>query len=91
MIKFVKENKGRFLGIFLACMVMMTCCVMCFADDNWSLSTGISSITGALSDFSGANIVTVLVAALAVAVPLILVWFAFRKIFAWAKGAFYNG
>ena len=91
MFHFVKENKYRFLGIFLAAVVMMTSCIACFADDTWTLSTGIASITGALSDLSGSNIVLVLVAAVTFAIPLILVWFAFRKIWSWAKSAFYSG
>lgn len=45
-----------------------------------ALSTFISSITGALSDFSTTNLGTVLVAALGITVTLALAWFAYRFI-----------
>lgn len=55
------------------------------------LTTAISSITGALTDFSTANVVSVIVAGLGIAVPLVLVWFAFRFIFKKAKVALRRG
>lgn len=45
-----------------------------------SLSTFITSITGALSDFSTNNLSTILVAALGVTVTLAICWFAYRFI-----------
>lgn len=51
----------------------------------------ITSVTGALSDFSAANIGKVLVAGLGIAVPLVLAWFAFRWIYGKAKGALKRG
>lgn len=51
----------------------------------------ITSVTGALSDFSAANIGKVLVAGLGIAVPLVLSWFAFRWIYSKAKGALKRG
>lgn len=51
----------------------------------------ITSVTGALSDFSAANIGKVLVAGLSIAVPLVLCWFAFRWIYSKAKGALKKG
>lgn len=56
-----------------------------------ALTTAISSITGALKDFSGANVAQVIVAALGIAVPLVLVWFAFRFIYKKAKGGLKRG
>jgi len=56
-----------------------------------ALTTAISSITGALTDFSGANVAQVIVAALGIAVPLVLVWFAFRFIYKKAKGGLKRG
>lgn len=56
-----------------------------------ALTAAITSITGALSDFSTANVASVIVAALGVAVPLVLVWFAFRVIYRKAKGALKRG
>lgn len=51
----------------------------------------ITSVTGALGDFSAANIGKVLVAGLGIAVPLVLCWFAFRWIYSKAKGALKKG
>lgn len=55
------------------------------------LNSAIGSITGALTDFSGANVAQVIVAALGIAVPLVLVWFAFRFIYKKAKGGLKRG
>lgn len=56
-----------------------------------ALTSAISSITGALTDFSTTNVASVIVAGLGVAVPLVLVWFAFRFIYRKAKGALKRG
>lgn len=56
-----------------------------------ALTSAIGSITGALTDFSTVNVVSVIVAGLGVAVPLVLVWFAFRFIYRKAKGALKRG
>lgn len=56
-----------------------------------ALTAAITSITGALTDFSAANVASVIVAGLGVAVPLVLVWFAFRVIYRKAKGALKRG
>lgn len=56
-----------------------------------ALTTAITSITGALKDFSTANVVSVIVAGLGIAVPLVLVWFAFRFIYRKAKVALRRG
>lgn len=45
-----------------------------------SLSTFITSITGALSDFTSTTLGTVLVAALGITVGLAIAWFAYRFI-----------
>ena len=83
-------KKSKILGLVLSCVLMFALAVSSFAAGGFG-ETDITQITGALSDFSVTNVLTVLVAALGVAVPLILIWFAFRKIFAWAKSAFYGG
>lgn len=44
------------------------------------LSTFISSITGALGDFTTANLATIIVAALGITVGLAIAWFAYRFI-----------
>lgn len=56
-----------------------------------ALTSAIGSITGALTDFSIVNLVSVIVAGLGVAVPLVLVWFAFRFIYRKAKVALKRG
>lgn len=56
-----------------------------------AMDSVITSVTGALSDFSAANIGKVLVAGLGIAVPLVLCWFAFRWIYSKAKGALKKG
>lgn len=56
-----------------------------------ALTAAIGSLTGALADFSSANVVSILVAGLGVAVPLVLVWFAFRFIYSKAKCALKRG
>lgn len=56
-----------------------------------ALTSAITSITGALTDFSTANVASVIVAGLGIAVPLVLVWFAFRVIYRKAKGALKRG
>lgn len=56
-----------------------------------ALTTAIGSITGALTEFSTANVASVIVAGLGIAVPLVLVWFAFRFIYKKAKGALRRG
>ena len=45
-----------------------------------ALSTFITSITGALSDFTTANLGTILVAALGITAALAIAWFAYRFI-----------
>jgi hypothetical protein len=62
-----------------------------FKMETSALTTAITSITGALTDFSGANVAQIIVAALGIAVPLVLVWFAFRFIYKKAKGGLKRG
>lgn len=56
-----------------------------------SLSTFITSITGALTDFSTTNLGTVLVAALGITVTLAIAWFAYRFIVRKVSGAMKKG
>ena len=55
------------------------------------LSTFITSITGALSDFTVANLATILVAALSISVGLVIAWFAYRFIYRKVKNAMRRG
>lgn len=55
------------------------------------MSSGIAAISGALADFSVANVVSVIVAGLTISVPLVLIWFAFRWVYKKAKGGLKRG
>lgn len=55
------------------------------------ISEFISSITGALADFSTGNLGTVLVAALGVTAVLAIAWFAYRFIVRKVSGAMKKG
>lgn len=55
------------------------------------MESGITAITSALTDFSVENVVTVIAAGLGIAVPLVLIWFAFRWIYKKAKGGLKKG
>lgn len=55
------------------------------------LSTFISSVTGALTDFSTTNLATIIVAALGITVGLVLAWFAYRFISRKVSGALKRG
>lgn len=61
------------------------------ADASTGLSTFISSITGALSDFSTTNLASVLVAALGITAGLAIAWFAYRFIVRKVSGALKKG
>lgn len=55
------------------------------------LSTFITSITGALSDFTTSNLSTILVAALGITAILAIAWFAYRWLTAKVAGALKKG
>lgn len=55
------------------------------------LSAFISSITGALSEFTTANLGTILVAALGITAGLAIAWFAYRFIVRKVSGAMKKG
>ena len=56
-----------------------------------ALTTFITSITGALSDFTTANLGTILVAALGITAALAIAWFAYRFIVRKVSGAMKKG
>lgn len=64
---------------------------MLLADANAGLSTFITSITGALTDFSTTNLASVLVAALGITAGLAIAWFAYRFIVRKVSGALKKG
>lgn len=55
------------------------------------LSTFISSITGALGEFTTANLGTILVATLSITAGLAIAWFAYRFIVRKVAGAMKKG
>lgn len=83
--------KKKIAAIFSSMFIVSLFSLGCFAAEGDALSTSISSITGALTSFSAANVVLVIVAGLGIAVPLVLTWFAFRWIYRKAKGALKRG
>lgn len=91
--EFFTKSKKRLAMSVTAALTFALGAVGCFATEGGqaSLTTSITSITGALTDFSGANVAQVIVAALGIAVPLVLVWFAFRFIYKKAKGGLKRG
>lgn len=56
-----------------------------------SLSSFITSITGALTDFTTSTLGTILVAALGITVSLVIGWFAYRFITRRVKSAMTKG
>lgn len=59
--------------------------------ENNGLSTFITTITGALSDFTTTNLATILVAALGITAVLAIAWFAYRFIVRKTSGAMKKG
>lgn len=55
------------------------------------LATALPEITGALSDFSTTNLLTIITAILAICVGLVLVWFAIHWAIRKVSGAFKKG
>ncbi len=64
---------------------------MSVAEVDAGLSTFITTITGALTDFSTTNLGTILVAALGITAGLAIAWFAYRFIVRKVSGALKKG
>ncbi len=64
---------------------------MAVAEVDAGLSTFITTITGALTDFSTTNLGTILVAALGITAGLAIAWFAYRFIVRKVSGALKKG
>lgn len=64
---------------------------MTVAEASAGLSTFITTITGALSDFTTSTLGTVLVAALGITAGLAVAWFAYRFIVRKVSGALKKG
>lgn len=89
--EFFTKSKKRIAMSVTAALTFALGAVGCFAVEGGDLSTSITSITGALTSFSSANLMLVIAAGLGIAVPLVLAWFAFRWIYKKAKGALKRG
>lgn len=91
--EFFTKSKKRLAMSVTAALTFALGAVGCFAVEpgQASLTTSITSITGALTDFSASNLMLVVAAGLGIAVPLVLAWFAFRWIYKKAKGALKRG
>lgn len=92
----MKKSLKRLAVGFTTALSALTLGVVVFADDTATggesaISAVTSAMTTSLADFSATNIVSIIVAALAIAIPLIIAWFAFRFIYGKAKGAFRRG
>lgn len=59
--------------------------------ESTALSTFLTSITGAMADFSTANLGTILVAGVGVAGGLVIAWFGYRFIVRKVSGAMKKG
>lgn len=59
--------------------------------ESTALDTFLTSITGAMADFSTTNLATVLVAGVGVAGGLVLAWFGYRFIVRKVSGALKKG
>lgn len=55
------------------------------------MDSSLTAITGAMGEFSAANIVKIITAGLAISIPLVLLWFGFRWIYRKVKGATKGG
>ena len=45
------------------------------------MDSALTAITGAMGDFSAANIVKIITSGLAIGIPLVMLWFGFRWIY----------
>lgn len=51
------------------------------------MDSALAAITGSMGEFSAANVVKIITSGLAIAIPLVLLWFGFRWIYGKVKGA----
>lgn len=84
MMAWLKGHK-RVCAALMAVMMLSVCAVGVSADEgaggvSSDLSGFITSIKGALTDFTTTNLATILVAALSLTAGLAIAWFAYRFI-----------
>lgn len=95
MVSWFSEHK-RVCSILMAVMMISSLAVSASANGDTGgvssdLSGFITSIKGALSDFTSTNLATILVAALSLTVGLAIAWFAYRFIKGKVSGAMKKG
>lgn len=95
MIKATNGNSGIrkiFAGILAVCVVL-SMSVVAFAAETTpvNVDTLISGVTGALGDFSTANLTKILVAGVGIAAGLVLLWFGFNYVKRKLMGALRKG
>lgn len=91
--KFFSKNK-KAIALSMALSCIMSCLAVATSavgESSSAVSEMNTAVTGALSDFSVTNLASVIVAGLAIAVPLVLAWFAFRWVYRKAKGGLKSG
>lgn len=83
--------KKKILAIALSAMMVLAMAVSASATGAGGETVDTSGIVSALGAFNVANLLSVITAGLGIAVPLVLLWFAFRWIYKKAKGALKRG
>ena len=96
IMEWVTGHKRLSAAIMAAMMITSMLAVGVSADETGGgvssdLSSFITSIKGALSDFTTTNLATILVAALSITCGLAIAWFAFRFIKGKVAGALKKG
>lgn len=90
--EFFSNSKKKLIGLGTSVTMLAGAAVGTSAAE---ASAGVTemntAVSGALADLNVTNLASVIVAGLAIAVPLILAWFAFRWVFRKAKGALKSG
>lgn len=89
--KFFKGAGKKICAITMSITMLLTLGIATFAVDDGAVDTMNTAVSSALADFSVANLAKVIVAGLAIAVPLVLAWFAFRWVYRKAKGGLKSG
>lgn len=95
MISWLSDHK-RICAVMMAVMMISSLAVSASANGDAGgvssdLGSFITSIKGALADFTTTNLATILVASLSLTVGLAIAWFAFRFIKGKVAGAMKHG
>lgn len=91
----MSKVKKFLVGFGVSAMAIVTSAIVSFAADPVTGAGAAESVAAgmstALADFSVANVLSIVKAALTIAVPLVIGWFAYRFIYKKAKGALKKG